>query len=505
MEMLSLLLWFLFTSVLAIALMKSFSRGNKAEGSDLPPGPSPFPVIGNLLELGDKPHNSLAKLSQIYGPIMSLKFGQVTTIVISSATMAKEILQNHDTSFCNRFIPDALHAHQHNDFGMGCLPVSTRWRNLRKICNSHIFSTQKLDANQDLRRKKIQQLLAYVKESSRAGKAIDVAQQAFNASLNFLSNAMFSVDLADPSSDIGREFKEIVWGVMAEAGKVNLGDYFPVLKKLDLQGRRRRMTTHFGKMFEIVDCLIDQRLKLRQEHGRFTDAVSNDILDTLLNISQDSSNQLIDKNIIKHLFVDLFLAGTETTSSTLEWVMTELLHKPEALLKARLEIEDTIGKGKPVEESDINRLPYLQAVVKETLRLHPAAPLLIPRKASEDVKISSFTVPEGAQILVNAWAIGRDASTWDNPYSFMPERFLGSDIDVKGRHFELIPFGGGRRICPGLPLAIRMLYPILGSLINSFDWKLEDGVTPENMDMEEKFGMTLQKAKPLRIVPTVVF
>ncbi|KAJ4723959.1 putative Cytochrome P450 [Melia azedarach] len=500
MEMLNLVLWFLSTCVLAIALTKSFSRGTKAAGSDLPPGPSPFAVIGNLLELGDKPHNSLAKLSHIYGPIMSLKFGQVTTIVISSGAMAKEILQNYDTSFYNRPIPDALQAHQHSDFAMVWLPVSTPWRNLRKICNSHIFSIQKLDASQDLRRKEIQQLLAYVKESCCAGKAIDISQVAFNASLNFLSKTMFSVDLADPSSDAGREFKQIVRGVMVEAGKPNLGDYFPMLRKLDLQGRRRRMTTYFGKMLEIFDLMIDQRLNLRQEHG-LTDAESRDMLDTLLNTSEENSNQ-IDKNSIKHLFVELFAAGTETTSSTLEWAMTEVIRKPEALLKAKLEIEETIGKGKPVEESDVIRLPYLQAVVKETFRLHPPAPLLLPRKASEDVTISGFTVPKGAQIFVNAWAIGRDASTWDNPNSFMPERFLESDIDVKGRHFELIPFGGGRRICPGLPLAIRMLYPMLGSLINSFDWKLEDGVTPENMDMEEKFGITLRKAKPLRLVPT---
>ena len=157
-----------------------------------------------------------------------------------------------------------------------------------------------------------------------------------------------------------------------------------------------------------------------------------------------------------------------------------------------------------MEESDIARLPYLQAVVKETLRLHPAVPLLIPRKASVDVQISGFIVPKGAQVLVNAWAIGRDASTWENPYSFKPERFLGLDVDVKGRNFELIPFGAGRRICPGLPLAIRMLHLMLGSLIKSFDWKLESKVTTENMDMEEKFGITLQKAQPLRVVPDAI-
>ena len=200
----------------------------------------------------------------------------------------------------------------------------------------------------------------------------------------------------------------------------------------------------------------------------------------------------------------MFAAGAETTSSTLEWALTELVHSPEALSKARSELEKQIGKGNPMEESDIARLPYLQAVVKETLRLHPAVPLLIPRKASVDVQISGFIVPKGAQVLVNAWAIGRDASTWENPYSFKPERFLGLDVDVKGRNFELIPFGAGRRICPGLPLAIRMLHLMLGSLIKSFDWKLESKVTTENMDMEEKFGITLQKAQPLRVVPVAI-
>ena len=180
--------------------------------------------------------------------------------------------------------------------------------------------------------------------------------------------------------------------------------------------------------------------------------------------------------------------------------MAELLRSPDALSKARLELEQTIGKGKTIEESDITRLPYLQAVVKETLRLHPAVPLLLPRKALADVEIAGFIVPKGAQVFVNAWAIGRDELTWENPLSFMPERFLGSNLDVKGRNFELIPFGSGRRICPGLPLAIRMLHLMLGSLINSFDWKLED----ENMDMEEKFGITLQKAQPLRVIPVAI-
>ncbi|CAI0409468.1 unnamed protein product [Linum tenue] len=175
--------------------------------------------------------------------------------------------------------------------------------------------------------------------------------------------------------------------------------------------------------------------------------------------------------------------------------MAELLRNPNALAKAREELDATIGKGNNFQESDVSRLPYLQAILKETFRLHPAAPLLLPRKGGEDVEIC-------VQILVNVWAIGRDPMIWDDPNAFVPERFLGSEVSAKGNNFELLPFGAGRRICPGLPLALRILHMMLGSLIHWFDWKLPDGVEPEKLDMDEKFGMALQKAKPLLAIPT---
>ena len=173
-------------------------------------------------------------------------------------------------------------------------------------------------------------------------------------------------------------------------------------------------------------------------------------------------------------FQEMFTAGTDTTTSTLEWAMAELLRNPKTLSKAKAELEKTIGEGKVVEESHVPQLPYLQAIIKETFRLHPAIPLLLPRKAGADVEMGGFRIPKGAQVLINAWAIGRDPSIWEDPDTFAPERFLGSEVDAGGRNFVLIPFGGGRRICPGLPLALRMLYLMLGTLINSFDWKLED-------------------------------
>lgn len=183
--------------------------------------------------------------------------------------------------------------------------------------------------------------------------------------------------------------------------------------------------------------------------------------------------------------------------------MAELIRNPEAMQKAKKELKQTIGCGVPLEESNITELPYLNAIIKETLRKHPPVPFLLPRKAERNVEISGYIIPKDSQVLVNIWTICRDANLWENPTLFSPERFLGSDIDidVKGRNYELVPFGGGRRICPGLQLANRMLLLMLGSLVNSFDWELEGGMKPEDMDMDDKFGLTLQKAKPLRILP----
>ncbi|XP_061992926.1 geraniol 8-hydroxylase-like [Rosa rugosa] len=466
----------------------------------LPPGPKPFPLVGNLFELGDKPYLSLTKLSQRYGPIISLQLGQVTTVVASSSAMAKEILRNHDQFLYNRTVPDALRAFK--DYSLPWLPVSPRWRNIRKICNSQLFATKDLDANRAGRRVKVQELIASVKDSMVKGAAVDIGEAAFKSTLNLLSRTCFSMDLAETgsgSSDTAREFKEIVWGIMEEAGKPNLGDYFPVLRKLDPQGIRRRFANYFLRMLGFIGSIVNKRLESRKVHDYVT---SNDMLDTLINISQEKNEEdMNNSQVVDHLFLVLFAAGTDTTSATLEWAMAELLHNPNSLSKAQEELDQMIGKGKPIEESDIARLPYLQAIIKETFRLHPAVPLLLPRKAEIDVEIGGYIVPKGAQVLVNVWAIGRDPGIWDNPDSFMPERFLDNQIDVMGKNFELIPFGGGRRICPGLPLAMRMLHLMLGSLINCFDWKLEDGVVPETMNMEDKFGLTLQMAQPLIAQP----
>ncbi|CAN1785342.1 Geraniol 8-hydroxylase [Linum perenne] len=296
------------------------------------------------------------------------------------------------------------------------------------------------------------------------------------------------------------EFKEAIREITEDGGKVNLGDYFPVLGKVDLQGIQKRTRTNYGKLFDLFGTIINKRLKTRESENYVS---NNDMLDTLLDLREEINNETsMDLNLIKHLFLVSLIELFVTTSSTLEWAMAELLRNPDTLIKAREELDQTIGKGNHLQESDITRLPYLQAILKKTFKLHPTSPLLLPRKARSNVEICGFTMPRGAQILINVWAISRDPTTWNNPNSFMPERFMGSKTDVRGHNFELIPFGGGRRICPGLSLAMRMPHTMLGSLIHWFDWKLEDGVDPKSLHMEEKFGITLQKTKPLFVIPT---
>jgi hypothetical protein len=213
--------------------------------------------------------------------------------------MAKEVLQKHDLTFCNRTVVDAVRALDHHEAGIAWLPVATRWRNLRKICNSHIFTSQKLDANQDLRRKKVQDLLAEVQERCLVGEAVDLRQAAFTATLNALSNTVLSLDLTDLSSDIAREFKEHISCIMDEAGKPNLVDYFPLLRRIDPQGIRRRTAIHFGKVFDLFDRLIIERLQLRKVKGYIP---LDDMLDTLLTISE-VNNEEMDATRIKHFFL----------------------------------------------------------------------------------------------------------------------------------------------------------------------------------------------------------
>ncbi|XP_057445253.1 geraniol 8-hydroxylase-like [Lotus japonicus] len=498
MDTISCILLFLLTITFILFLANTILKPNhKKKKLPLPPGPKGLPIVGNLFQLGHKPHQTLATLSKTHGPIMTLKLGQITTIVMSSSETAKSTLQIHDNFLSNRKIPDAMKGYNQDRYSLPFIPVSHRWRDLRRICNNLLFSNKNLNANEQLRCDKILELFNDIKKSMLKGEAVNVGRLAFKTTINLLSNTIYSVDLIR-SADKAGEFKEVIVSIMKEVGRPNLADCFPVLKVVDPHGIRRRTGSYFERLMKIFKGLVEERLKQRKESGYNT---KNDMLDAMLDNAQHNGSEMY-KDKIERLSVDLFVAGTDTVTSTVEWTMAELLRNPEVMSKAKSELEKTIGKGKLVEESHIERLPYLQAIVKEIFRLHPAVPLLLPRQAEVDLDMHGYTIPKGSQVLVNVWANGRDPNLWDNPNLFSPERFLGSEIDFKGRSFELTPFGAGRRICPGLPLAIRLLFLMLGLLINCFNWELEGGIKPEDMDMDETFGLTLEKTQPVLAVPT---
>ncbi|EYU36335.1 hypothetical protein MIMGU_mgv1a004314mg [Erythranthe guttata] len=498
------LLIILFTVLWAAVLVFRSNSRRRPSSAKLPPGPYRFPIVGNIPQLGLNPHQSFANLSKTYGPLMSLHLGSVYTVVVSSPEIAREVLQKHDQVFSGRIIGAAAQVHDHHNISIAYLPAGIEWRKKRKICREHMFSTHRLDESQALRREKLQKLCDYVSNCCGGGgggggdgRAVNIGEAAFITSLNLMSATLFSVDFTDFDSDATQDLKETIEGVAKILGTPNLADFFPIFKRFDPQGIQKKAEFYFGKLLGLFEDIINQRLESRRTVGS---SRKNDLLETLFDLSQGTDYDLTCKDI-KHLLVDLFVAGTDTTSSTVEWAMTELLLNPEKMANAKNELTTLIGKNKQVQESDISKLPYLRALVKETFRYHPGGPLLIPHKAEDDVEINGYTIPKDTQILVNVWAIGRDSSIWSNPDSFEPERFLDSKVDFKGQDFELIPFGSGRRMCPGLPLVDRMLHLTVASLIHNFDWKLEAGV---KLDTEEKFGLSLHKAVPLEAIPTKV-
>ena len=284
-----------------IHVLTSGLRGRKSGSPKLPPGPYPFPIIGNILELGNKPHQAIAKLSKTYGPLMTLRLGSITTIVISSPKIAKEALQKKDQAFSSRTVPDTGRVFNHDKVSIVWLPALAPWRKLRKVSATQIFAPQQLDATQALRRKKVQELLDHVNQCCNSGEAVDIGRATFVTVLNAISNMFFSIDLGGYSSNLSQEFRDLICVIMEEAGKPNVADYFPTLRLVDPQGARRRMMIAYGKLIEIFDRIINERVQLRAS-SEGSKASNDDVLGSFLNLVEEDNSE-ISCNDFKHLLL----------------------------------------------------------------------------------------------------------------------------------------------------------------------------------------------------------
>ncbi|CAL4886404.1 unnamed protein product [Urochloa decumbens] len=456
----------------------------------LPLGPRPLPLIGSVYAVKwSKAHRSLAHLAERYGPLMCIWFGRHPAVVVSTPDAARKILTNPDTA--GRTVLDAWRAEGHFANSVIVQPPGHRWRAMRRFATTELFTKSRLDARQQLRQEKVQELVRRVSEHALHGEPVDVGHAAFVTIVNLVSCTLFSIDIGS------RELHDIVRAASRVAVTPTVSDVFPSLAAADIQGARSRMAALIRHFYRIIDGQFVKR-KRDRDGG---EPRKNDMMDVVIDKEkewEEEGNQM-NYDTFKGLFTEFFVAGTETVSSTIEWAMLELLNCPESMRMVVEELKLVVGNksNRQVEESDICQLPYLQAVIKETLRLHPSAPLSFQR-AMATVEVEGYIIPKRTNIIINIWAINRKSDRWIEPEKFAPQRFIGQDISFWGKDFELIPFGAGRRMCLGLPLAYRMLHLVLGSLLYHFDWTLPADVKDNGIDMTEKYGAVVYRATPLK-------
>uniref|UniRef100_A0A1W7HBU3 Cytochrome P450 n=1 Tax=Scoparia dulcis TaxID=107240 RepID=A0A1W7HBU3_SCODU len=488
--------YLLFSTIILLpAYLLLWRRRSPTATENLPPGPPGWPVFGNMFDLGSMPHVTLTGLKKDYGPVVWLRIGSINTMVLLNAKSAAEHFKNHDVNFAERNIIEVMKSQDFHKSSVSLSPYGPYWRVMKRIMTVEMLVHKRINETAGIRRRCIADMVDWI--GNEAGR-IHVGRFVFLASFNMLGNLMLSRDLVSPDSEKGAEFFNAMVEFMEVSGRPNIVDLFPSLKWMDPQGLRRKIDGGLGKTLEIVAGFVAERIKERELNG----GGKKDFLEVLLesggNGTDDSEN--ISAHNLNTVIMEVFLAGTETTSSSIEWAMVELLSHPEAMYKAKNEIAQLVGKGEKFEEIHIDNLPFLQAVIKETLRLHPPIPFLVPRRAIQETKFMGYHIPKDTQLFVNVWAIGRDPECWEDPSSFKPERFIGSSIDYKGQNFELLPFGAGRRICAGIPLAHRMLHLVLGTLLHEFDWEIDEVGRKAIMDTRERMGVTVRKLVPLEAI-----
>ncbi|KAF5961920.1 hypothetical protein HYC85_003129 [Camellia sinensis] len=474
-----------YISLSVFFLLIAFKFLSKARTQkNLPPSPPALPVIGHFHLLKKPLHRTLHQLSQNLGSVFSLRFGSHLVVVVSSPSAVEECFTKNDVVLANRSRVAFGKYVGYNYTTVVAASFGDHWRNLRRIMAVEIFSTSRLNAFLSIRQDEIKLLLLRLSQnSSRDFKKVELKSKFYELTFNIVMRMIagkryYGDDLSNYEE--AKEFRELVIEAFKYGGASNPGDFLPVLRWIDYQGLEKNL----GRIQKKMDAFLQD---LINEHRR--DKSKNTMIDHFLSL-QESQPDYYKDEIIRGLISVMILGGTNTSAVTMEWALSLLVNHPEVLKKARVEVDTHVGQERLIDEPDLSKLHYLQAIIYETYRLFPAAPLLLPHVSSDDCIIEGFNVPRDTILLVNAWAIHRDPKVWDDPTSFKPERFEGGEIEGH----KLLPFGLGRRACPAVGMAQRVLGLTLGSLIQCFEWEKVSG---ETIDLTEGNGLTTPKVEPL--------
>ncbi|XP_062183281.1 premnaspirodiene oxygenase-like [Phragmites australis] len=488
----------LIVSLLAIAFVQLL----KPSSPLLPPGPRNFPVIGSAHRLVNKlPHRALRDLANLHGPLVYLRVGQVPVVVVTSKELAREVLKTHDANFATRpkLMAGGIVAYNWADLLFS--PTGDYWRKLRKLCVQEILSNDRILSYQHIREDEVLNLIHEIRAAGPS-TPVDLTSKLHRITNSIVSRAAFSI-----KSSKADDFLAAIKQSFIFCTGFQLPDLFPsftgILSVLTGMGRKLQ------NIHETIDNILEEIISEREEilkNGKIDQATTTEknLVDVLLSLQGNGDFGFpITRSTIKAIILDMFAGGTDTSGSAMEWVMSELMMNPKVMTKLQAEIRGAFHGKQIITETDLRAsgLKYLNFVIKETLRLHPPGPILVPRESIEACEINGYMIQAKTRVIINSWAISRDPQYWEDAEKFKPERFEGGSIDFFGSNYEYTPFGSGRRMCPGYNYGLASMELTLAQLLHSFDWSLPDGIN--EIDMSETVSLSLRRKTHLllRAVP----